>query len=181
MTQFYTYLWLREDGTPYYVGKGCGNRAYTSTGHKVRKPKCKTRVLVQRWESEEEALQMEKWWIALFGRKDIGTGTLRNRLDGGDKVPPSYNWYGREHTEDTKAKMSASAKKRWEAESSERRSAIIKKSWVLRRQSLEKPTHCKNGHELTKENTYVAKKGTTVCNVCRRKDPERTRSRGATA
>lgn len=82
---YYTYLWLREDGTPYYVGKGKGKRAYKNDGERtVRKPRQYARILVQHWGSEEEAFSMEKFWISLFGRLDLGTGILRNRTDGGD-------------------------------------------------------------------------------------------------
>ncbi len=48
----------------------------------------KARIFVQHWTSEEEAFEMEKWWIALFGRKDDRTGCLENRDDGG--VAPSH-------------------------------------------------------------------------------------------
>jgi hypothetical protein len=82
---FYTYLWLREDGTPYYIGKGRGNRAYHNDKYRsVKRPKYDSRILVQNWGSEEEAFSMEKFWISLFGRLDIGTGILRNRTSGGD-------------------------------------------------------------------------------------------------
>jgi hypothetical protein len=82
---FYTYLWLRENGTPYYVGKGSGKRAYHNDPYRsVSKPKYDSRILIQNWGNEEEAFSMEKFWISLFGRLDIGTGILRNRTDGGD-------------------------------------------------------------------------------------------------
>ena len=78
---FYTYIYRRKDGTPYYTGKGTGDRAY-QTRHRVRPPE-PARILIQYWGSETEAFQMEKWYIKLFGRKDNGTGILRNMTDGG--------------------------------------------------------------------------------------------------
>jgi hypothetical protein len=75
---FYTYLWLREDGTPYYVGKGIGRRAWRK-GSPPRE-----RVLIQEFPSEEDAFLSEKFLIALYGRKDLKEGCLINLTDGGD-------------------------------------------------------------------------------------------------
>src|ERR1035437_4231095 len=85
MRQFYTYLWLREDGTPYYIGKGYGQRGLTSRGHRVKCPPDE-RIIVQDFECEEDALFAEKFLIALYGRADNGTGCLRNLTDGGEGV-----------------------------------------------------------------------------------------------
>jgi|ERR1035437_1109198 hypothetical protein len=84
---YYTYLWLRENGTPYYVGKGSGVRAFTSWAHGVHKPADKERILVQEFESEKEAFEAEKFLIAYYGRLDLGTGCLRNLTDGGENPP----------------------------------------------------------------------------------------------
>jgi hypothetical protein len=123
---FYTYLWLREDGTPYYVGKGKGNRA-------IRKgsPTDLDRVLIQEFPCEADAFSAEKFLIAYYGRKDNGTGILRNLTDGGEGGQISWkciqasvtkrlgrlltqehkrqiSWQGRTHTAATKAKMRGS-------------------------------------------------------------------------
>jgi hypothetical protein len=82
--KFYTYMYLRQKGaTPYYVGKGCGDRAY-STNRIIHRPDADARILVQYWGSEQEAFEMERWYIRLWGRKDNGTGILRNMTDGGE-------------------------------------------------------------------------------------------------
>jgi len=83
---FYTYLWLRYDGTPYYIGKGKGDRAFTHhrNGVNARCPQDKNCIIVQAFLSETDALEAEKILIACYGRIDLGTGCLRNLTDGGD-------------------------------------------------------------------------------------------------
>jgi hypothetical protein len=82
---FYTYAYLRKDGTPYYIGKGCGRRAFRSHGRLPVPPR--ERVLfLKRNLTEAEAIKHEVYMIAVFGRKDLGEGCLRNRTDGGDGV-----------------------------------------------------------------------------------------------
>lgn len=104
MTQFYTYLWLREDGTPYYVGKGKGRRAYEKHMHRFAPPP-RERVVIYFAESEAEAFDTEKILVWYYGRKDLGTGCLRNFTDGGDGPA------GKRVSEDTKLRMSETHKK----------------------------------------------------------------------
>jgi hypothetical protein len=87
--QYYTYAYLREDRTPYYIGKGKGNRAYVNHYRKKRNcisiPKNSDRILILKQNlTEAEAFRHEIYMIAVFGRKDLGTGILHNRTDGGE-------------------------------------------------------------------------------------------------
>ena len=83
---YYTYAYLREDKTPYYIGKGKGNRAYRrSKDRTIKPPKDKSRILILKQNlTEEEAFKHEIYMITVFGRKDLGTGILHNRTDGGE-------------------------------------------------------------------------------------------------
>jgi hypothetical protein len=81
---FYTYAYLRQDSSPYYIGKGIGNRAYRRD-RVIKPPKDKSRILILKQNlTEEESFKHEIYMIAMFGRKDLGTGILHNRTDGGD-------------------------------------------------------------------------------------------------
>jgi hypothetical protein len=84
MDIYYVYFYLREDFTPYYVGKGKGKRAYEKHG-KLPVPKNKNKILfVSENLTEINALYLERYYIKWFGRKDNNTGILRNLTDGGD-------------------------------------------------------------------------------------------------
>ena len=83
--QYYIYSYLREDHSPYYIGKGSGKRAYTKGPKEVKPPRDKSRVRILKADlTEEEAFLLEKLYILMFGRIDSGTGILRNKSDGGD-------------------------------------------------------------------------------------------------
>ena len=86
--EYYTYAYLREDKTPYYIGKGQGNRAYRRRKTDIKPPKDKSRILILKKNlTEEEAFNHEIYMISVFGRKDLGTGILYNRTNGGDNPP----------------------------------------------------------------------------------------------
>ena len=114
---FYTYLWLREDGRPYYVGKGHGDRAFDWHKRVGRAPS-RDRIIIQEHLSEEDAFAAEVFLIAFYGRKDLRTGCLTNLTDGGEgpagqRMPESFRRF---HSERVKANpfppLSAESRKR---------------------------------------------------------------------
>lgn len=82
---FYIYMYLRDDGTPYYVGKGKGGRAWRKGKTEIQPPVDASKIkIVAHRISEHESFLLEKRLISLYGRKDNGTGILRNFTDGGE-------------------------------------------------------------------------------------------------
>jgi hypothetical protein len=90
---FYTYLWLREDGTPYYIGKGHGDRAFSK--HRIGSAPPKSQIIVETFPDEMSAFEAEIFLISYYGRIDLGTGCLRNRADGGQGLSGPKPWVRR--------------------------------------------------------------------------------------
>ena len=120
---YYTYAFLREDGTPYYIGKGKGQRI-CSKHRRIKPPTDESRVIYLKQNlTGEEAINHEIYMIALYGRKDIGTGILRNGTDGGEGVSGrvfsleskkklSKSMKGKKFSEEHKKKLSEAAKRK---------------------------------------------------------------------
>jgi hypothetical protein len=85
---YYVYAYLRENGSPYYIGKGKKYRAWHhGKNDVVSPPKDKSRIIfIERNLSDIGALALERRMILWYGRLDLGTGILRNKTDGGDGV-----------------------------------------------------------------------------------------------
>jgi len=160
---YYTYAYLREDKTPYYIGKGEGNRAYVA--HKRKngqdfRPKNKNRILIlKKFDLEKEAYTHEKYMISVYGLK-INGGLLINLTMGGDgKIKYSteereeaYKNKQRERRQKNRDRERELARKRREKNREKRNEVVRKNYWNKREEKLKyaKEYREKNREEINK-------------------------------
>jgi hypothetical protein len=119
---FYVYAYLRNSdsytgraGTPYYIGKGKGRRAWAK--HTVSIPTNMANIIFLETNlTNVGASAIERRLIKWYGRIDLGTGILRNRTAGGDggnggavrgQISP---FKGKTHTPEIRQQISNSRK-----------------------------------------------------------------------
>ena len=142
--RFYTYAYLREDRTPYYIGKGEKDRIY-STNRKINKPKDISRIIFLKQNlTEAEAFRHEIYMIAVFGRIDLGTGILYNMTDGGEGSS------GRIHSEETKKKLSEAHKGKTLSEKHKKKLSEVRKGRIFSEEHKRKLSESKKGKTNTK-------------------------------
>jgi hypothetical protein len=104
----YVYAYLREkDHTPYYVGLSTNGYRPVDKKHCIKPPIDRRLIRVLRCNlTQKQAQVWEIYFIAKYGRKDLGTGILRNLSHGGEGN------FGYLHHEETKLRIGQASRGR---------------------------------------------------------------------
>jgi hypothetical protein len=187
---YYVYAYLRSKDSergpkysPYYIGKGCGQRAFGAK-RAIAAPADKSFIVfLEEGLTEAEAFALEKYAVGLYGRIDKGMGILWNMTDGGEgcsgvmmsketrakiaraltgkKRPPDVikkiakSRTGILHTEETKRKMSESRRGKKKGPHSDAAKQKISKSKAKYEYEVTDP----NGNTYTTRSLNVFCKG----------------------
>ena len=128
--EFYTYAHYRaSETTPFYIGKGSGKRAYSTSGRSeywnriVQKHGLRVEILAW-WDLESDAFEHERFLIACFRGMGVDLCNLTDGGDGTSGFVRSEEWKsavaermrvfktGKKDSEETRKKKSESAKGR---------------------------------------------------------------------
>jgi len=170
--RFYTYAYLREDRTPYYIGKGQTHRLlYKPKTGDVRPPKDKSRIIFLKQNlTEEEAFKHEIYMISVFGRKDLGTGMLRNRTNGGEGSS------GRIESEELKRKKSEMMKGKYVGEKNSMYGKSHSQETIQKLREIQggknNPMYGKSHSDETRRKQSEARKGKLRSEESKRKQSE---------
>lgn len=146
---YFVYKHIRLDtNETFYIGKGKGGRAFSTNNrnkywHNIVNLSGYTVEIIKDNLLHEDAIKIEIELIKLYGRKDLGLGTLVNMTDGGEgkgahiKTEKERNdisermknkkyWKGRRHSEVTKKVMSEKAKGRIMSEETRKKISIAR-------------------------------------------------------